>query len=81
MADDIEDEDAIDYLYGRGNLSLDDEGKLRVSKPKALVLEERDLQRMYRARVLEGDLPLVPTAPILWGPIVESCRLEVDGDL
>ena len=65
MSEDINDQDAIDNLYGRGNLSLDDEGKLRVSKPKALVLEERDLQRMYRARVLEGDLPLVLAAPIL----------------
>jgi len=81
VGEDINDQDAIDNLYGRGNLSLDDEGKLRVPKPKALELEERDLQRMYRVRVLEGDLPLVPTAPIVWGRIVESCRLEVDGDL
>jgi hypothetical protein len=27
---------------------------------------------MYRARVLEGDLPLVLATPILWGPIVVS---------
>ena len=26
---------------------------------------------MYRARVLEGDLPLVLAAPVLWGPIVK----------
>ena len=26
---------------------------------------------MYRARVLEGDLPLVPVAPVLWGPILK----------
>ena len=34
-------------------------------------LDERDHQRMYRARVLEGDLPLVPAAPVLWGLIVK----------
>lgn len=35
-------------------------------------LDERDHQRMYRVRVLVGDMPLVLVAPILWGPIVES---------
>ena len=36
---------------------------------------------MYRARVLGGDLPLVPAVPILWGPIVESRGLEEGGGL
>ena len=56
MADDIEDEDAIDYLYGQGHLSLDDEGILRVPKLEPLELHEHDHRRMYRARVLEGNL-------------------------
>ena len=64
VADDVSDQDAIEYLYGRGNLSLDDEDNLRVLKPEPLELDERDHRRMYRVRVLEGDLPLVPTAPI-----------------
>ena len=41
-------------------------------KPKPLELDERDHRRMYHTRVLEGDLPLVPAAPVLWGPIVGS---------
>jgi hypothetical protein len=47
-------------------------GKLKVPKPEPLDLDERDQHRMYRARVLEGDLFLVPMGPILWGPIVGS---------
>ena len=34
VTDDISNQDAIDYIYGRGALSLDDEGNLRVPKPK-----------------------------------------------
>jgi hypothetical protein len=44
VGEDINNQDAIDYLYGQENLSLDDKGKLRVLKPKPLELEERDLQ-------------------------------------
>lgn len=79
--EDVEDEDAIDYIFGRGRLSLDDEGNLRVPKPKPLELYERDHRRMYRARVLEGELPLVPVAPVLWGPIVEHRGSEVSEGL
>ena len=64
MIDGISDQDAVDYIYGRGNFGLDGEGNLRVPKLEPLELDERDHRQMYRARVLEGDLPLVPTAPI-----------------
>ena len=81
VADDISDHDAIEYLYGWGNLSLDYEGNLRVLKPEPLELNERDHRRMYHARVLEGDLRLVLVVPVLWGPIVESQGLEADEGL
>ena len=76
VAENVSDQDAIYYLYGWGNLSLDDEGNLRVPKPEPLELDERDHRRMYHARVLEGDLPLVTVAPILLGAIVESHGLK-----
>jgi hypothetical protein len=44
VGEDINNQDAIDYLYGQENLSLYDKGKLRVLKPEPLELEERDLQ-------------------------------------
>jgi hypothetical protein len=72
VLDDVDDEDATDFIFGQGFLSLDAEGELKVPKPEPLELDEHDHRRMYRARVLEGDLPLVPVAPVLWGPIVES---------
>ena len=72
VLDDVDDEDAIDFIFGRGHLSLDAEGELKVPKPEPLDLDERDHRRMYRARVLQGVLPLVPSAPILWGPIVKG---------
>ena len=64
MLDDVEDEDAIDFIFGRACLTLDESGTLKVPKPEPLELEERDQRRMYHARVLEGDMPLVP---IGWG--------------
>ena len=42
VTDDISDQDAVDYIYGRGNLGLEDEGNLRVPKPKSLELDGRD---------------------------------------
>jgi hypothetical protein len=72
VLDDVDDEDAIDFIFGQGRLSLNAEGELKVPKPEPLELDEHDHQRMYSARVLEGDLPLVYAAPVLWGPIVES---------
>ena len=76
VLDDISDQDDVDYIYGRGNLGLDDEGNLRVPKSEPLELGERDFWRMYRARFLEGDLPMVPAGPVLWGSIVENQGLE-----
>ena len=40
--------------------------------PKEEPSEVSDVGRtyMYRARVLSGELPIVPAAPLLWGPIV-----------
>ena len=81
VLDDVDDEDAIDFISGRGRLSLDAEGELKVPKPEPLELDERDHHRMYRARILEGDLPLVPAAPVLWGPLVESEGSEGGGGL
>jgi hypothetical protein len=72
VLDDVDDENDIDFIFGRGCLSLDAEGELKVPKPEPLELDEHDHRHMYRARVLEGDLPLVLVAPILWGPIVVS---------
>jgi len=65
VTDDISNQDVVDYIFGWGNLGLDSEGNLRVPKPEPLELNELDHQRMYLARVLEGDLPLVPTVPVL----------------
>ena len=71
VLDDVDDEDVIDFIFGQGRLSLDAEGELNiVSKPKPLELDKCDHRHMYHARVLEGDLPLVPVAPVLWEPIV-----------
>ena len=72
VLDDVDDEDAIDFIFGRGRLSLDAEGELKVPKPEPLELDERDHRRMYRAWVWGGDMPLVPAAPVLWGPIVKG---------
>lgn len=68
--DDVDDGDAIDFLFGRGKAVVDSEGLLKVPKPEPIDLTERDHRRMYRARVLEGDLQLVPVGPIFWGPLV-----------
>lgn len=65
VVDNISDQDVVDYIYGRGNFGLDDEDNLRVPKLEPLELDERDHQRMHRARVLDGDLPLVPMTPVL----------------
>lgn len=62
-------------------MSLDDEGNLTVPKSKPLELDERDNRRMYRVRVLEGDLPLVQAAPVLWVPIVEGRGSKACGGL
>jgi hypothetical protein len=72
VLDDVDDDNVIDFIFGRGCLSLDDEGELKVPKLEPLELDEHDHRRIYRARVLEGDLPLVLAAPVLWGPIVVS---------
>ena len=69
MLDDVDYEDAIDFIFGRGCLSLDAKGKLKVLKLEPLDHDERDHRCMYCTRVLEGDLPLVPMAPILWGQL------------
>ena len=76
VLDDVNDEDAIDFIFGQGHLSLDAEGELKVPNLEPLELDERDHWRMYHARVLEIGLPLVPAAPVLWGPIVEYQGLE-----
>ena len=71
VLDDVDDEDVIDFIFGQGRLSLDAEGELTiVSKPEPLELDKCDHRHMYHVRVLEGDLPLVPVAPVLWEPIV-----------
>lgn len=61
----VVDDDVIDYVFGQGRLSLDGEGNLKLSKLEPMELDEHNHRHMYRSRVLEGDLPLVPTAPIL----------------
>ena len=65
VVDDVVDDDAIDCLFGQGRLSLDGEGNLKVPKSEPMEFDEHDHRRMYRSRILEGDLPLVPVAPIL----------------
>jgi hypothetical protein len=60
----VDESEAIDFLFGKGKVVVDSVGLLRVPKPKPVVLEGRDSHRMYRARVLEGDLPLVPFSPM-----------------
>jgi hypothetical protein len=40
VTDNISDEDAIEYIYGWGNLSLDGESNLRVPKSEPLELDE-----------------------------------------
>ena len=61
--DDIEDEVVIDFLFGQGRLTIDGYGVFKVPKPEPLELDDRDRQYMYRVRVLEGDLPLIPADP------------------
>jgi hypothetical protein len=70
VLDDVDDENVIDFIFGLGRLSLDAEGELNVSKPEPLERDKCDHRHMYHARVLEGDLPLLPVAPVLWEPIV-----------
>ena len=40
VLDDADDEDAIDFIFGRGRLSLDAEGELKVPKLEPLDLDE-----------------------------------------
>ena len=40
MLDDVDDEDAIDFIFGRWCLSLDAEGELKVPKLEQLDLDE-----------------------------------------
>ena len=65
VIDDVDDDDAIDFVFGRGCLCLDDEGNLKAPKPESMELDERDHRHMYRVRILEGDLPIVRAAPVL----------------
>lgn len=69
MLDDIDDEDAMDFIFGGTRLGLGEDGVLRVPKLEPLDISDNERSRMYRARVLEGDLPIVhvPVAP--WEPI------------
>lgn len=67
--DDIDDEDAIDYVLGRGRAFVGRDGLLTVPKEEPVELDERDWTYLYRARVLEGDLPLVPWRPLELVPL------------
>ena len=69
------------FIFGRGCLALDESGTLKVPKHEPLELEERVQHRMYRARVLEGDLSLDHAGPVLWWAIVESVDPEEGGGL
>ena len=40
VLDDVDDEDAIDFIFGRGRLSLDAKGELKVPKLELLDLDE-----------------------------------------
>jgi len=40
VLDDADDEDAIDFIFGRGRLSLDAKGELKVPKLELLDLDE-----------------------------------------
>jgi hypothetical protein len=68
--DDVDEGEAINFLFDKRKAVVDSEGSLRVPKPEPVDLSDWDCRRMYRARVLEGDLPLVPFSPMLWGPLV-----------
>lgn len=45
------------------------EGEFNVLKPEPIEVNDLDRRYMYRQRVLEGDLPIVPREPLLWGPL------------
>lgn len=64
VLDDIDDEDAMDFIFGRAKLSLGEDWVLKIPKPEPLDIVDNDRRLMYRARVLEGDLPIVPIAPV-----------------
>lgn len=49
--DDIDDEDALDYIFGGTRLSLGEGGVLRVPKPEPVDIEDNDRRRMYRVRL------------------------------
>lgn len=53
-------------------MSVDEGGLLKVPKPNPLVIKDNDRRRMFRARVLDGELPLVPVPP----PIVDPIYVE-----
>ena len=80
VLDDVDYEDAIDFIFGRGRLSLDAERELKVLKPESFELDERDHRHMYCTRVLEGDLPLVPMAPVLWGGAIVKVEGSSSGE-
>jgi hypothetical protein len=42
VLDDVDDDNVIDFIFGRGCLSLDAEGELKVPKLEPLELDERD---------------------------------------
>ena len=49
-------------------------------KPESFELDERDHRHMYCTRVLEGDLPLVPMAPVLWGGAIVKVEGSSSGE-
>lgn len=46
------------------------DGSLQVPKPESLELNDHDCWYKFRARVLEGELMLVPMVPLMWGLLV-----------
>lgn len=66
VLDDIDDEDAMDFIFGEAKLSLGEDGVLKIPKPEPLDTVDNDRHQMYRARVLEGDLPIVSISPVPW---------------
>lgn len=59
MMDDIDERDAMDFIFGQSKLLIGEGGALKIPKPEPIKIEDSDRRRMFRARVLEGELPLV----------------------
>ena len=66
--DDIGDDEAVAIALGQAACWVDREGRVVVPKQEDVGFEWSDMRRVYRHRVLRGELPLVPSEPVIPEP-------------